>query len=360
MTVFHTALRRIFRQPVNWAFLLLFPMIFILLINFESDGASGNDIVFSFGVCDLDQSVLSQTLVKQMEKRYDIREVAEPDISAVLTDSEVPWILVIREGYGRDILAGNPPKLEGHSLKISEVSALAGVNAESITRALTLLGTDDPAALAAWEEAASVALTELPGDNWEGISFWFSMYGFVAIFTSYFVVKALSDDKVRGMPDRLGVLPITPRRTMAQSALAAFLAVEVTAALMVVIVQWQAGSVPHPLHIFLLLSLYNLFAVNAILAIMSIARDLGAASVVMTMLSVIVAMLGGLFWPLDMVPEFMQKAAWFSPGFWLSRGLENMKEITFEGFGMPMLFLAAFAAVALLLGGWKRIQPLDS
>ncbi len=360
MTVFKTALKRIFTQPFNWVLLLIFPVIFTILINLTGDTSADSDVAYSFGVCDQDRSILSETLVKQMEKRYHIREVAEEDISAVLTDSEVPWILMIREGYARDVLAGQAPELEGHSLKVSEVSALASVNAESITRSLVLLGTDDPAALAAWEENAAVELTTLPGDNWDQISFWFAMYGFVSIFVSFFVVKALSDDKLRGMPDRLGVLPMTPRRTLAQSALAAFCAVEITAALLVGIVQWQLGSVPNPLHMFLLLSLYNLFAVSMIIAIMSIARNMETVTVCMTMLSVIIAMLGGLFWPLEFAPEFMKKVAWFSPGYWLSRGLENMKDITFEGFGMPMLFLAAFAAVALLLGGWKRIQPIEA
>ncbi|MDR1692457.1 MAG: ABC transporter permease [Oscillospiraceae bacterium] len=359
MTVFQTALRRIFKQPINLVFVILFPVIFSALIGLTGESSVNNDAAFSFGVCDKDGSVLSETMIRQMEKRYDTRMVAEEDISATLTDSEVPWILVIPEGFQEAVLAKQAPKLEGYSLRISEVSALASVNAESIARSLILLGTDDPAKLAAWEEASEVTLTRAPGDNWETIAFWFGMYGFVAIFTSYFIVKTLSDDKLRGMPDRLGVLPLTPRRTMVQSALAAFLALEVTAALTLGAVSRQIGAVPNPPYIFLLLSLYNLFAVSAILAIMSFARNLGVASVAMTMLSVIISMLGGLFWPLDLVPEIMRKIAWFSPGYWLARGLQGVREVTFEGYWTPIFFLGAFSAVAILLGSWRRVQPME-
>lgn len=363
MTIFQTALKRILRQPLNWAFILLFPVIFTSL---AAASASGNaqattDVTagMRFGVADQDNTPLSQALVNRLKTRYTVQEVIEEDISAMLTDSEVPWILLIREGYGRDVLEGRPPALEGYSLSVSDISALGGVTAQSITRALMLLGSDDPETIAGWEKASGVDVTFLEGDTWGMIAFWFGFFGFVSIFTAYFVVKTLMDDKRGGMPDRLGVLPHPPRKILWQGTLAAFLATEITVALLLCLLQWQLGAVPNPGYLFLLLSLYNLFSVGLVLAITSIARDMGAASVAMTMLATCFSMLGGLFWPLDFVPEFMQKLGRLSPGYWLSRGLENIQEITFDSFGLPMLFLAGFTAVVLLMGGWKRIQGME-
>jgi len=363
VTIFTTVLKRILRQPANWAFILLFPVVFTILIgaSLQGEAVSNDDVTagMRFGVTDLDDTALSQTLVRQLEKRYTIQELAEEDVSAALTDAEIPWALVIREGYGRDVLAGRAPALEGYSLTISDISALGNVSAQNITRALILLGSDDPAVLSAWESASNVDVEVLPVDTWSATAQWFGMYGFIAIFTAYFIIKTLVEDKRRGMPDRLGVLPQTPRAIMAQGTLAAFLVTEGTAALLMLTLRLQIGAVPNAALLFALLSLYNLFTVGMVLAIVSLLSDLGAASVVMTMLSTVFAMLGGLFWPLDMVPEFMKKLAWFSPGYWFSRGLMNIREISFEGFGMPMLFLAGFTVVVLLLGGWKRIQPME-
>ena len=363
MTIFATVLKRILKQPANWAFILLFPVVFTVLIaaSLRGEAVSSDDVTsgMRFGVTDQDNSALSQTLVRQLEKRYTIQELAEEDISAALTDSEIPWALLIREGYGRDVLAGRAPALEGYSLTVSDISALGNVSAQNITRALILLGSDDPRILDAWEGASNVDVTVLPVDTWGATAQWFGMYGFVAIFTAYFIIKTLIEDKRRGMPDRLGVLPLTPIKIMVQGTLAAFLVTEGTAALLMLTLRLQIGWIPNAAHLFALLSLYNLFAVGMVLAIVSLLRDLGAASVVMTMLSTVFAMLGGLFWPLDMVPEFMKKIAWFSPGYWLSRGLMNIQEISFDDFGMPMLFLTGFTVVVLLLGGWKRIQPME-
>jgi len=233
------------------------------------------------------------------------------------------------------------------------------VSAQNITRALLLLGSDDSTVLADWKEDSRVDIKVLPADNWGQTAFWFGFYGFVSMFTAYFIIRTLTDDKRGGMPDRLGILPKTPRSILIQGTLAAFTVTEATAVLLMLILRWLTGTIPNSGYLFLLLSLFNLFTVGMILAIISILRSTGAASVVMTMTSTVFAMLGGLFWPLDLVPEFMRKLAWFSPGYWLSRGLENIRVITFEGFGIPMLFLTGFTVVALLMGGWKRIQPLE-
>jgi len=364
MTIFRTTLKRILKQPANWAFILLFPAVLTILIaaSLRGDAVSSDDVTagMRFGVADQDDSALSQMLVKQLNKRYTVQEMTEEDIPAALTDSEIPWALLIREGYAKDVLAGRAPALEGYSLTVSDISALGNISAQNITRALLLLGSDDPAVLESWEDASGVDITVIPSDTWETAAQWFGFYGFVSIFTAYFIIKTLTDDKRGGMPDRLGVLPQKPRSILIQGTLAAFTVTEATAALLLLSLAAQIGAVPNAGYLFLLLSLYNMFTVGMVLAIVSIWSDLGAASVVMTMLATVFAMLGGLFWPLDLVPAFMKKLAWFSPGYWLAQGLKNIRSITFGGYGMPMLFLAGFTFVVLLLGGWRRIQPMES
>ena len=247
MTIFTTALKRILTQPLNWVFILLFPVMFCALMLFVSDNTSfdesGDTQAFTFGVVDQDQSALSQALVKQLEMRYAVREGTESNISAALTDSEVPWILLIPEGYGRDVLIGRSPALEGYSLTISDVSALCGVTTENITRALMLLGTDDPAALAAWEDASRVDVMTVGSENkWESnVAPWLGFFGFVSLFTAYFIIRTLQDDKRRGMPERLGVLPKPPRILLIQTTLAAFIATEITAALLLAAIRLLQG-----------------------------------------------------------------------------------------------------------------------
>jgi ABC-2 type transport system permease protein len=316
--------------------------------------------MYYFGVVDSDKSVLSGTLIEKLEERFMVIEKNKEDISEALTDDDIPWVLLIPEGFSDALMNNTVPELEGYSLTVSDFSALGSVYAESITRSLMLMGTEDEEILSEWLETSRVSseFTE-KGDNWGAITFWLGFFGFISMLTAYFVVKTLTEDKRRGMPDRLGVLPMHQRNYLIQSVLAAFVATEITVALLMLVIFIFLGAIPNFIMLFLLLSLYNLFTVSMVFAVISFLKDLGAASVVVSLSATIFAMLGGVFWPLELVPDFMQKLAWFSPGYWLVRGISDIKTVTFGGYGIAVLFLSGFTAVAILLGGWKKIQIMD-
>ncbi|MCL2488844.1 MAG: hypothetical protein FWE80_09195, partial [Oscillospiraceae bacterium] len=89
-TIFLNTLKRILKQPVNWIFILLFPLIFAVLTTLSTqsgDAGDGNgaidatNTVMYFGVADQDDSALSRTLMKQLRLRYNIIEMAEADIT---------------------------------------------------------------------------------------------------------------------------------------------------------------------------------------------------------------------------------------------------------------------------------------
>ena len=179
------------------------------------------------------------------------------------------------------------------------------------------------------------------------------------MFAAYFVVRTLLDDKLKGMPMRLGVLPVSPRRVLTESTLAAFVATIISAAGLMLAIYNQVGEIPNPAHLFLLLCLFNLFSVALVRAVVSAVKTMATVPVIVTMLANIFAMIGGLFWPVELMPPFMQRLAWFSPGYWLSRGMRGIQDISFEGFVLPVLFLLAFTIVTLLIGGWTRIQAVE-
>jgi ABC-2 type transport system permease protein len=330
-----------------------------------NDEESADDVIgmsMRFGIVDNDNTVLSKALANQLGLRYNIEKVDEANISAVLIDQFVPWVLVVKDGFEADVLNKNTEliTLESYSLTISNTSVLAGMTTENITRALMILSTDDEAVLAQWAQASQLEIITIDvGDNWDAMAQWISMFGYISIFTAYFVIKTLLDDKKKGMPDRVGVLPVSSRRYLMSGTLAAFLATEITVVLILAVLSIILGAIPNLLLMFLLLSLMNLFSVSLVLSITSIAKSLGGASVAMTMIATLSAMLGGLFWPLEIVPDIMKRVAWFTPGYWFGEGLRNIREVTFEGFWVPMLFLFGFTIVTLLIGGLKKVQKME-
>jgi len=340
----------------------MFPIIFAMLIPLTLGGTADEmiDGRLTLGVLDQDNSALSQMLISTLERRFDIVEISDDGISTALSEQTVPWVLAIRNGYGQNIINGIVPTLDAYSLTISDVSAFGNIMAQNTTRALMLLGSDDPIILADWETSSFVSVTVAGEvDMWGQILHFFGMYGFIAMFTASFIVKSLIDDKRNGMPERLGVLPVSARSVLMQGTLAAFVTMMISAMLMLVVLQMQMGEIPNIIHLFFLLSLYNLFCVGFVLAIVSNAKKLETVPLIVNMSATIFAMIGGLFWPLDFVPVLMQRAAWFSPGYWLGRGINNIHDIGFNGYVMPILFLLGFTVVVLLFGGFRKIQAVE-
>jgi ABC-2 type transport system permease protein len=221
------------------------------------------------------------------------------------------------------------------------------------------LGSDDPDVIADWKESSKVDLTILPADPWEGAVQWLGFYGFIVLFTANFTVRTINDDKRKGMPDRLGVLPQQPRTIIINSTFAVFTATTMTTILLLIVLQLMVGEITNVVPLFFLLSLYNLFSVGLVLALFSVLKNSSSASIAITMFATLSSMLGGLFWPIEITPEIMQRIARLTPGYWFVQGLHNVRDVTFNGYGIPILFLAGFSLVALLLCGWKKIQPLE-
>jgi len=366
MTVFFMAIKRILSQPVNWVFIILFPIVFSIIItsgnNYDPDNPWVESGFIPVGIVDHDNSLLSHALIRQLDLRLSTIMLDEDEISHSLTSvNNVAWILVIQSGYEENIVSGITPQLDSYSLIINDVAILADRLTENITRALMILGTNDPDTLDIWEESSRLDI-HLVGDtsiNWEAISQLASMYGFIAIFMAYFIIRSLMDDKQKGMPERLGVLPLSPRKIMIQGTLAAFASTLIASVILLWLMNSRLDRLVNLGYLFTLLALFNLFTVAFVFAIFSSVKNLAIVSVVVTMVANILSMLGGLFWPLEMVPHFMQRIAWFTPTYWFGRGLRNIGDIGFEGFVIPILFLLAFTVVAMIFGGWKRIQGIE-
>jgi len=365
MTIFKMALKRILSQPMSWVFIMLFPFVFSLLISIGNNPDADNYWVegggLPMGIVDQDGSNLSQALISQLEARFYVIMFDEEDINTALTALDVAWILVIREGYRQNILDGVAPQLDGFSLTFNDVAITGDRAAQNITRAFMILGTDDPATLARWAESSrlDIAMVGDTGVNWAAVAQLTGMYGFIAMFMAFFIIRNLMDDKRNGMPERLGVLPVSPRKIMVQGILAAFVSTLFASAILILFLNNRLGLLPNPVHLFVLLGLFNLFTVALVFAVYSSVKNMAAVSAVVTMVANILSMIGGLFWPLEMVPPFMQRVAWFTPTYWFRRGLLNINDIGFEGFIMPVLFLLGFTLVAMIAGGWRRIQAVE-
>lgn len=109
--------------------------------------------------------------------------------------------------------------------------------------------------------------------------------------------------------------------------------------------------------IFVLVSATLLCVIGLGLLIASYSKTVEQQSALGNIIIVSTCMLGGVYWPLEIVPGFMQKIAEFVPQTWAMKGFTeiaarggNILDIT-----MPLLVLLGFAVIFLGLG-IKRVR----
>jgi len=107
-----------------------------------------------------------------------------------------------------------------------------------------------------------------------------------------------------------------------------------------------------PLAVGVLLLSYILAVTGIAVLVSAVVRSRDQLSGLMPLLSVGLAMIGGSFWPLQIVSPFMQTLAKFTPTGWAMIGLTDVvaRNQGLEAAAVPALVLLAFAAVSLILG----------
>lgn len=88
------------------------------------------------------------------------------------------------------------------------------------------------------------------------------------------------------------------------------------------------------------------------LVISSYAKSVEQQAALGNLIIISTCMLGGVFWPLEVVPEFMQKIAEFIPQTWAMKGFTEIvaRGGTIADIVLPVTILMSFAVVFLTLG----------
>jgi ABC-2 type transport system permease protein len=163
-------------------------------------------------------------------------------------------------------------------------------------------------------------------------------------------------ERQRGTLQRLGVFPLTRGQILAAKILTYF-----TLGMLQYLIVFAVGLVvgldfgPNPLLLLLVMAAFVLCCTALTFAIAPSLHSEGQANVVTQLLSLTLASLGGAWWPLEIVPEFMQQIAHLTPVAW---AMDAFQDLLFYGGGAAdiapeMAVLLAAAAVIFGMGIWR-------
>jgi len=105
---------------------------------------------------------------------------------------------------------------------------------------------------------------------------------------------------------------------------------------------------------FIILLMFGLVAISIGLAITAFSGSSYMAGSLGTLIMTPTCMLGGCFWDIDFMPEFMQKISYFMPQRWAIEAVEKLQNSAdFSEVYLNLLVLAAFALALILTAAYK-------
>lgn len=357
------------RSAVMW--MVVMPVVFAAFFGLVVGGGSGPvDAKARLTVVDEDGGPLARVLLEALtSERLEIVELTAAERNAA---EDVVRTLVIPERFSERVVAGERVALHlekenGSSEEAALVASARIVGAISrvigrLVEASAAGGTPTPEDVAAVAPAVDLVTVEV---RWAGQSrttpggFAQSIPGmavmFVMLVALTYGAASLSAERQGGQLRRLATAPVTPaaivagkiggRVVVAWAQIAVLVAVGVVASLL-----FGVPIGDRPLAVLGLLMVYAVAVAPLGVLLGAAIRDPDRAASVGVVATMVMAALGGCWWPLEIVSPTLQKAALLMPSGWAMNALHRL-----ISFGDPASAIAGEAAAlvgfAVLFGG---------
>lgn len=197
----------------------------------------------------------------------------------------------------------------------------------------------------------------LPMGEWPPLPLGFQYYSIILLFLAARLGGIVLEDRTNKTLLRLSVAPITHFQYLWQNLLAYSLILTVVNLVFVILgVIVHGESLPSPSLLFIIYTVFSMTALGFCLAWYSIFRNKEAAFSILGGIIVLMAMLGGVMWPVEIMPEYLQRAVMFLPTYWVAEGTilvafgGQVKDLI-----NPLIVMILFSIAFLLLGSRRKL-----
>ncbi|MGI6634854.1 MAG: ABC transporter permease [Christensenellales bacterium] len=352
-----------FRQMLASKGMLFVMLLLPVLVFAVSLGLmGGGEGMYRWNVAwvDHDNSALSAGMaetIKPDASRLEAMTAEQADDE--ILNSKADLAVVVPQGFAQQVMAGNAPSITVRSLKGQEVtgvvSASLNLYVDNLLRLRDITNLQDEAELAA--EQARLAQEGLQYHEQRlnthtpsaalGMSSGFLIY--VLSISMLQLGSMILREKQQGTLYRIRQAPV--------KRLGYIIAVFLTGVMVLVINLLSLFVLTHTLmpvrttlSMYVLWFYYGLLWIFIGIFLALTVRSSAVHSSLMPIISVITAMLGGCYWPIWMMPEFMQKAAMLVPQYWANEAISLLQQgKTLLDLPQHLLALTGFSALFLAL-----------
>ncbi|MCG8478482.1 MAG: ABC transporter permease [Spirochaetales bacterium] len=369
MTVCSTYLKRIFARRWTVVLTVAVPVLIALL-----GSTGGGDNRIRVALFDHDDSTLSRMVARAVAPVAVLVEIEYDRIDAGLADGRIEYAMVIPRGLESGMLRGEEARIRTYSLQGVEITAAIRTAADTVLSAARTVVPYVEGDRGAFVEAMMLvesgrftARTEtfrrargaLSATQATGVTQLIGILALTMLSMATVTCFMFLKDVEAGTLHRSLAGPVSVQRYMIEANLAFFLATSLQgiAAAVVIGVVFRDVSTGAILMLLLILTAFSLVAVSLSLAVANIAGTVRRTQVTVNFILIPMAMLGGTFWPVEIMPEFLQRVSDFTPVRWTTaatRAALSGAEFTEVAphVGILLLFAVLFQAMSI----WKKVD----
>ncbi|MBW6466580.1 MAG: ABC transporter permease [Brevefilum sp.] len=378
-----------FTSPVEWLFFLVMPMVFILILS-GGTGPPGDQRITLLTV-DLARSELSAALVAELEKSPSVRpELTDlADALGKFDAFQVSAVLIIPEDFTSEVLQRGEAAIE---LKQQQNNLNALVDQQAVQTAVLRISSLVDIANASLAEADSIRPFDSDTERQAYFNHAFSTAGSLMadapqrvnavvgatqdqinydpransvagqmitwVFIPLIGLSAMfAMERTGGTLRRLLVTPTSKARyiggTVVGQVLTALLQMALLITFGVLVLQIDWGRSPLALVLVMLTSALAAASLGTMLG--TFVKTEGQANGLSIMIGMVMAMMGGCWYPIELFPQAIRTAAQALPTYWAMSGFLNIA-VRGQGLSGVLLecgILLGFALVFFLIGVWR-------
>lgn len=367
MIILKNTLKRLLRNKVSLLLVLVIPPAMLgFLFGLGSLGVN----TVTVGLVDQDQTPLTRQLEEVLQEQAAVKRLSEEDIRGELAATRVQLVLVIPAGFTETILVGGEPEPESYSIQESNLSLPLRLVAESFIRAarnVAVAADGNPETFYRGMEdyrsgrlrAETRFMDGLDGNQSSAAASAMGILGINMLFLALYATMHLLKDRENRTFHRVMTAPLSQGSYLLQiiGCFLAILMIQMTGVFFISRFLLNLYLGESTLALYGVMGVFALVCVAFSIAISSLVKTTRQAGTLASLLTTPMAMLGGLLWPREIMPEILQHIGMFLPTTWMMDAANKVivsGRFLDAGWEVAILFL--FALVFFLLGSWRRVD----
>ncbi|EJO5349002.1 ABC transporter permease [Clostridium botulinum] len=355
-------LKRTFRKKSNIITFILLPLLAVFIALFLN--ASGNSYT-KIGVVDLNESYLSKDMINSIEskKNFIVNKVSKNNINKELLNKRVDCVVVIPKDFNEKIINGELKKIDIISIRGEDITSwiknYLNYYIDTLNNISKVSNKDKKIFKNLYDGYKKQDLKinyKTIGDKTKSKSVTKQSIGLLLMFmlvasstASSFILK----DKANKTYYRIFCSNTSKSKYILANIISNFVIflIQIFVILFMSLYVLKLNFYIDTSIMFIILCSFGLVSIGFGIIIAAFSKSLNQSSYLSNILITPTCMLSGCFWPLDIMPNFMQKLANIFPQTWILKAIDFLQQgKSFQDIIFHLTIVLLFALSFFVIG----------